>query len=99
MKVARLDTEKQAIFTEWKQRENDQIKLVQESSKKLIEQMKVDAQRNKQFLEESVRAEAVKAIGRLILKQATDKITQSLTAEKHQKLNSEFAQQLQGVRA
>ena len=51
-KFASLQKEKEVIFSDWKERQEAQIKAVKESSVKLLSQMKVESAQNTKSLEE-----------------------------------------------
>ncbi len=97
LKVSRLGAQKEELVNEWKKREVEQIALVRESSKKVLGQMKLDAERNQKSLEEQFRGDTLKSVGRMILARAVDKITKSMSVEKNQKLNEDFIRQIAGA--
>ena len=97
-KLSNLAKEKQIILNEWKEKEAKQILLIQESSKKLLAQMKIEADQNKAALEVAARLETIKEIGMLVVAQAEAKIKSSLNAETHNRLNQVFSDEVVGVK-
>ncbi|MBS1959325.1 MAG: hypothetical protein JST80_07640 [Bdellovibrionales bacterium] len=96
-KLKGLDGEKQAIIAEWKEREVQQIKAIQETSIRVVAQLKVDADLNKKVLEQSFRSDAARAIAQLVIAKAEQKLKSSMTAESHKKINDGFVKELMGA--
>ena len=93
-KLASIDLEKQKIVKEWQEREVVQTRAIEEGSKKILEQMKLEAAKNRAALEEAFHSETVRTIGKLVLQMALQKIIQGLSPEVHQRLNQQFASEL-----
>ena len=96
-KISRMGEQKNSVVAEWKKREAEQIAMIRESSQKVLQQMKIDSERNQNHLLEQLRGETIKSIGRLIMNRAMEKISLNMTSEKRQKLNQEFIGQIQGA--
>lgn len=90
LKFAQLESDRKKIFETWKQQEVAQAKAIQESSTRIIAQMKKDAEFSKLGLEDSLRSEAVKALAEHTLRLAKDKIQQKLNPEAHKKIIDRF---------
>jgi F0F1-type ATP synthase membrane subunit b/b' len=93
-KLSTLDLERIKIAGEWKEREAQQILVIQESSQRVIAQMKSEAIRNKAALEEAVRLDALKTIRTLVLKQAEESIRKGLNPQVHNTINLEVTKAL-----
>lgn len=96
-KLSGLESEKRQIIAEWKEREIQQIKAAQESSSRVVAQLRSDAELNKKALEETFRSETAKAIGLLVLARAEQKIKAAMNAEVHKKVNDGFIRELTGA--
>jgi F0F1-type ATP synthase membrane subunit b/b' len=94
-KLASLDQEKAKIFTEWKEKEAIQAKAIQESSVRILAQLKVEGEQNKKSLEEQTRIAISRGFRRSVLAQAEQKIGQNLNAEVHSKIARGLAAQLE----
>ncbi len=90
-KLAMLDSEKASIQGEWKSKEAQQIKALQESSARIVTQMRNEAVQNKKSLEVSLQAEIAKNFNRAVVAQAEQKIKAALNADVHSKINQAFA--------
>jgi F-type H+-transporting ATPase subunit b len=93
-KLSSIELEKQKIIAEWKEIELQQIHQLQEGTKNVLAAMKLEAERNRKALEESIRSETIRSIGRLILVQANEKIAKGLNPEVHKRINGQFAKEL-----
>ena len=91
-RLSGLEVEKKKIILEWKEKEAQQILTIQQSTQRILNQMKLEAEQNKKSLSESVRTETLKGIGMLVLAQAESKIKAGLNKETHQKLNQSFSE-------
>ena len=94
-KIATLDQEKSKIFSEWKEKESTQTKAIQESSVRILAQLKVEAEQNKKTLEEQTRIAISRGFRRSVLAQAEQKIGQGLNAEVHSKIARGLTAQLE----
>jgi F0F1-type ATP synthase membrane subunit b/b' len=98
-KLSSLELEKQKIVAESKEREVAQIKAIQESSQRIIAQMKTEAEQNKQALEASFKAEALKSVATQVLIQAEAKIRQGLNSDSHRKINERFTAEVSSTQS
>ena len=97
-KLSNFASEKQKIVAEWKEKEGLQTKVIQESSQRLLNQMKIEAEQNKKALVEAVKVDTLKGIGMLVVAQAEAKIRAGLNPEAHRKINEVFTGEVAGVR-
>ena len=86
-RFATLDSERKKIEQEWKEREGEQIAALQEGSRRIIAQMKVEAEQNKKGLEESTRKAIQIHFKKTVLNSAEQRILQSLNPDSHKKVN------------
>jgi F0F1-type ATP synthase membrane subunit b/b' len=94
-KIATLDQEKNKIFSEWKEKETIQTRAIQESSARILSQLKVEAVQNKKSLEEQTRIAISRGFRRSVLAQAEQKIGQALNPEVHGKIARNLTAQLE----
>ena len=100
IKLVGLDREKRLIDTEWNDRRNEQEKALADSSKRIIAQMKSEAEQNKKALEISLQADMLKNFRRNVVAQAETKIKGSLNAAVHAQINQKFIEDVaKGVNA
>jgi F0F1-type ATP synthase membrane subunit b/b' len=95
-KLGALDREKETIAREWKEKLAQQGRALEESSVRIIEQMKREADQNRVALEAVVRKETVAAFRKAVLARAQEKIETALDADVHARLHAKFAQDLSG---
>jgi F0F1-type ATP synthase membrane subunit b/b' len=93
-KFAGLEKEKEFIFSEWKAKEEAQIKSIKESSIKIIKQMTEEAEINKRTLEQQTIDQIKRKIGEQILAQAEDKIKSGLNDQSHKLLVDQFIKEV-----
>ena len=99
-KLVGLETEKRAIAAEWTDRRAQQEKALHESSKRIVAQMKTEAEQNKKALEISLQADMLKNFRRNVIAQAEIKIKSSLSPQVHAQINQKFIQDVaKGVNA
>jgi F0F1-type ATP synthase membrane subunit b/b' len=96
-KLKALESEKQKISAEWKEREQAQILALQESTQRVLKQARADAELNKKSLIEGFRSEVARALAILVAKRAEEKLKASMTADLQQKVNSNFIKELMGA--
>ncbi len=90
LKLSSLESEKSAIASEWKQKEAAHAAALKDSSVRIIAQMRAESEQNKKAMAASLGAETMAGFKKAVLAQAQAKISQSLNAETHQKLNERF---------
>lgn len=93
-KLSTLEAEKAKIKNEWAGRQAQQKELIEESSRRVIFQMRDELEQNKKALEISYRTTILKNFSRTILVQAENKIKQGLNVEVHHALNEAFAKNM-----
>ena len=93
-KLANLDALKAEISAEWKLRSIAQGKAIQESSARVVAQMRKEADQNKKALEVSLQEDILRGFRRNVLVQVEAKVKQALTSEIHTKLNQDFAKEV-----
>lgn len=93
-KLSSLDSEKQKIIAEWKERGSQQAVAMKESSQRMVVQMKKESEQNRAALEQSYKEAMVKQFSKTVVAQAEAKIKQSLNEETHQGINQRFTQEV-----
>lgn len=96
-KLHGLEAEKQAIFAEFKEREAQQIRALQESSQRVLAQIKADADLNRKSLEAGFRSETLRSFSLLVINKAEQKLKSAMSPEAHKKINDEFIKELMGA--
>lgn len=96
-KLKGLEAEKKQIMEEWREREAQQIKAAHESTQRILAQLKIDADLNRKSLEAGFRTETTKAIGRLVVAKAEQKLKSAMNADTHKKVNEQFVKEILGA--
>ncbi len=90
-RISRLDLETREIASEWAQKSASQTESIRQSSARVIEQMKIEAEQNKLALVEQTRTSIRLTFKKAILQAAEQKILQSLNPAIHAKMNEHLA--------
>ena len=90
-RISGLDVETREIASEWAQKSATQTQAIRQSSLRVIEQMKVEAEQNKVALIEQTRVSIRANFKKTILQTAEQKILQSLNSSVHAKVNERLA--------
>lgn len=93
-KFASLEKEKAAIFAEWKERESAKIKTIQEGSSKVIQQMKVDAEKNRATLVGQARNQVMRKFANLIIERVEEKVKAGLANQTHEGIHQKFVKEV-----
>lgn len=97
LRFAQLESEKKKVFESWKAQEEGQVKAIRESSVRVLEQMKKDAEMSRAGLETAVRAEAIKTLAEHTIVLAEEKIKQKLNADVQKRLQDKFVLEVSKV--
>ena len=93
-KFAGLEHEKATIFSEWKAKEETQIRSIKETSVKIINQMNTEAEISKKTIEQQTIDQIKKKIGEQILVQVEEKIKSGLSEQSHKSLIDQFIKEV-----
>lgn len=96
-RFATLDSDKSVIFKEWKEREILQVKAIQESSERILAQMKKEADSNKIALEDFMNKDALNSAALYTIELTKKKMNERLNADSHRKINERFSQEVAGL--
>jgi F0F1-type ATP synthase membrane subunit b/b' len=94
-RLATLDREKAIIATEWKEKLARQSAALQESSARVIAQMRREADQNRKALEAAMGRDELLAFRKAVMKRASEKIGSSLDAGVHARLREKFVSEIQ----
>lgn len=93
-KLATLESEKNAIFAEWKAKEAAQLKAIQESTQKTIAQMSVEAEQNKKSLEQQIKNQIMKKVVGQVIAQVEEKVKKGLSDQSHRAMIDQFVSEV-----
>jgi F0F1-type ATP synthase membrane subunit b/b' len=94
-RLATLDREKALIAGEWKEKLARQTSALQDSSARVIAQMKREAEQNRKALEAAMGQDELLAFRRAVMKRASEKIESALDAGAHLRLREKFVREIQ----
>lgn len=93
-RLAGLQKEREIIFSEWKEKESDQLNAIKESSDRTLSQMKSESERNKKNLEEQVRAQIMKEVATEVVTLVESKIKTGLNDQVHRSINDRITKEV-----
>ena len=93
-KFAGLEAEKEIIFSEWKAKEEAQVKTIKEYSSKALLQMNAEAELNKKALEQEIQDQIKRKIGEQILLQVEAKVKAGLNEQSHKSIIDQFVKEV-----
>lgn len=93
-KLSGLQKEKEVIFSEWKEKEVEQLKIIKDSSERALIQMKGESERNKKNLEEQFKAQIMKEVAAEVIVRVESKIKSELNDQLHRSINERITKEV-----